>query len=273
MKKLSIYFIIILILFILIIIYAFIEPYWIEIKETEIIDIDISPEFNNFKIVFIADIHFGDDFSSDRLEEIVNTINSLNPDLILLGGDYADSSREYISLCFDILSNLNASFGVYGVLGNHDNIKYIKDEMRYSGINILENKAYWINIGKETIKVGGISDLWGNESDISPTIYNVNKNDFVILVSHNPDFAEEINSTDVNLIDIMFSGHTHGGQVTFFGLFAPINPSKYGEKYRTGLIKKDNMNMIVTNGIGTFVLPVRFFARPQINVIYLKTSD
>jgi hypothetical protein len=92
-------------------------------------------------------------------------------------------------------------------------------------------------------------------------------NDFVILVSHTPDFAENLKT---DKIDLMLSGHTHGGEVTFFGLWAPYIPSDYGQKYRTGIIKTDKTTVLVSNGIGNTFLPIRFFARPQINIIDLE---
>ncbi len=253
--------------------YAFIEPHWIEIKEMEISDNDVPLEFNNFKIAFISDIHFGRFFSEERLKELVITINSLEPDLILLGGDYISASKEYIAPCFEVLSNLYAKYGTYGVLGNHDHwesAELTRLEMTRAGIVCIDNYSEWINLGSSRIKLGGVGDLWEGKTDINPTVQDVLEDDFVILVSHNPDFAENINSSN---IDIMLSGHAHGGQVTLFGLFAPFLPSKYGQKYRTGIININNMKVIISNGIGTIVLPVRFFARPQVNVIYLKNTD
>ena len=105
--------------------------------------------------------------------------------------------------------------------------------------------------------------------DINPTIKDTEKNDFVILLSHNPDYIEKLQS---DKIDLMLSGHTHGGQITFFGLFAPLIPSAYGQKYRTGLVETVQTKLLVSNGIRKVTPPVRFFARPQINIVYLQTS-
>ena len=88
-----------------------------------------------------------------------------------------------------------------------------------------------------------------------------------ILLSHNPDYVEKLNNYK---IDLMLSGHTHGGQVTFFGLWTPFIPSAYGDKYRTGIINTKYTELIVSNGTGTVIKPLRFCARPQILVIYLK---
>ncbi len=90
-----------------------------------------------------------------------------------------------------------------------------------------------------------------------------------MLVSHEPDFAEELQP---GAADLMLSGHTHGGQLTFFGLWAPVVGSEYGQKYRTGTVTNGSTTVIVSNGIGTILPPLRFFARPQIVVITLKKA-
>lgn len=267
-KKLSIVSIIFLIFIIFFIIYIFIEPYLIQICEDEIFDTDIPEEFNGFKIIFIADIHHGPYFSTERVRNVVSTINNIKPDIILLGGDYVHRDKKYINPCFEELSLLKAKYGVFGVLGNHDHwesAELTRFNMKQSGINILDNTGYWIRINTDSIKICGVGDLWEDQQEIEQITENVLIEDFVILVSHNPDFAEELKT---NKIDLMLSGHTHGGQVTFFGLWAPFLPSN--QKYRTGLVKNDNVTVLITNGIGTITPPVRFFARPQINIIILK---
>ncbi|KPL21356.1 MAG: metallophosphoesterase, partial [Anaerolineae bacterium SM23_84] len=83
------------------------------------------------------------------------------------------------------------------------------------------------------------------------------------------DYVDTLTTTAV---DLVFSGHTHGGQVTFFGLWAPFVPSQYGQKYRTGVVSTARTTAIVSNGIGTIPPPVRFFARPEIVLVYLHRS-
>jgi hypothetical protein len=137
-------------------------------------------------------------------------------------------------------------------------------------INLLDNNAKWIDVRNSRLKIGGVGDYLEDTQDITPTLTGIKKEDFVILITHNPDYIEEIK--DNTQIDLVFSGHTHGGQVTFFGLYAPILPTKTGQKYRTGKIRVGNMTLIVSNGIGTITPPVRFFARPQINVVTLRSE-
>jgi len=249
---------------------AFIEPYLLEEKVDVIQDSDVPANFVGKKIVFASDFHLDEYSTQEKIAGIVSRINAVKPDLIIVGGDYVTDDEKYLAPCFEELAKLKAPLGIYGVTGNHDSVasyrltvKYMKD----AGITPLENDAEWIEIGGQKIKLGGVKTSYGAISDAEPTTDNTEVGDFVILVSHNPDFAEDLHT---DRIDLMLSGHTHGGQVTFFGLWAPYVPSVYGQKYLTGIVETKGIKVLVSNGVGTSALPVRFFARPQFNVIVLE---
>jgi predicted MPP superfamily phosphohydrolase len=249
---------------------AVLEPYTIEVKQIEISDPDVPASFRGFRIAFLTDIHLGPYFSLSRLNEVVAQVNGLIPDLVLLGGDYVRLGSQYIAPCFAALGKLKAPCGVYGVLGNHDHWEDADlswKEMKRNGIVPLDNAGFWIQRGEKKIKIGGVGDLWTDRQDLSPTIGDARVDDFVILVSHNPDFMERL-TTDK--IDLVLCGHTHGGQVTFFGLYAPFLPVTTGQKYRTGVVDTPSAKVVISNGIGTVTPPVRFFAPPQIVVITLN---
>lgn len=252
--------------------YCYFESFWVEDKTIIITHKDIPEDISNTKIVFISDIHHGPFLKRTRVKNLVQRINRLHPDIILLGGDYIHRSPDYIIPCFEELKHLKAPLGVFGVLGNHDhseNADLTRESMKNAGIKLLDNHAVWIKNNDARIKIGGVGDYLQDRQDINPTIHDVRDKDFVILVSHNPDYTAEIKTTK---IDWVFSGHTHGGQVTLFGLWAPLVPSRYNQKYRTGIITVENMKVIVSNGIGTITPPVRFFARPQIIRVIMKSS-
>ncbi|MBA1336304.1 MAG: hypothetical protein HPY66_2739 [Firmicutes bacterium] len=254
----------------LVLAYTFIEPYRLEMNSIDIISRDIPVAFNGTRIVFISDIHHGPFFSRERLRGLVTTINSINPDIVLLGGDYVHRDAKYIEPCFQELSSLKAGLGKFGVLGNHDHWEgkdLTLQSMRKAGITAIDNKAQWLYKDGARIRIGGVGDLWGDVQDILPTVEGAEESDFIILVSHSPDYVERITTRK---IDLVLSGHTHGGQVTLFGLWAPLIPSQYGQKYRSGMIETDYTRVIVSNGVGTITPPVRFFARPQVNIINLK---
>jgi uncharacterized protein len=250
--------------------YTIIEPYWLMDKTYVIVNPDIPEKFHNTKIIFLSDIHHGPYFSISRVRNLVNKVNLENPDIILLDGDYVHRDAKFITPCFNELRNLKAPLGVYGVLGNHDhwtNPDLTRKRMAEAAITLADNRAFWVLKEGQKIKIGGVGDFYTDFQDLNPTISDVQKSDFVILLSHNPDYAELLKTDKV---DLMLSGHTHGGQATLFGLWAPLVPSNYGQKYRTGLIDLERFKIIVSNGIGVITPPVRFFARPQIVTVILK---
>ena len=114
-----------------------------------------------------------------------------------------------------------------------------------------------------------MDDLWEGTQDLEATTQDALADDFVILVSHNPDYAEHM---DTDRVDLVLNGHTHGGQVTFFGLWAPFVPSEFGQKYRSGVVQTGSTIVVISNGIGTITPPVRFFARPEIVLVVLERS-
>jgi predicted MPP superfamily phosphohydrolase len=252
-------------------VYTLLEPFWVQLVQLEISHPDIPEAFHDFTIVFLSDIHCGPYFSQKRVAGIVDKTNKLKPNIVLLGGDYVHrDDPRYLFEFFSEMSRLDAEYGVYGVMGNHDywmSETLTIQEMKKSNIRLLRNEGLWIEKDHERFFLGGVDDLMAGHPDIRTTVAETLDDDFTLLISHHPDVAEQ-QSTDG--VDWMLSGHTHGGQVTLFGLWAPIIPSSYGQKYRTGLVQNGDTWVFVSNGVGTITPPVRFFARPQIIHITLR---
>jgi len=271
-KKLIKIFLLLSIFAVIILFYSHLETRWIKLKKIELVANDIPNVFVEKKIVFITDIHHGPFLSIERVRKLVNRINKLQPDFILMGGDYVQREDKYIKPVFDEFLKLKSKYGVYAVLGNHDHwedAELTRQMMIRNGIKICDNKSYWIKIDTDSIKIGGVGDLWQDSQELDSTTHDLEKSDFSILILHNPDYLENIKT---DLIDFTLSGHTHGGQITLFGLWAPILPSKYGQKYRYGLKKIGNMQSYISSGIGTITPPLRFFCRPEIVIIELQNN-
>lgn len=249
---------------------ALIEPRWLMVREVEVLDPDIPASFEGKTIAFLTDIHHGIYFSLDRVRSLVARTNALQPDLILLGGDYAHLRARYIAPCLAELAGLDAPLGKLGVLGNHDHLygaELTRRSMQAAGIEVLDNHAQWIALGEGRIRIGGVGDLTESTQDLSATTAGVRDEDFVILLSHNPDYVESMHTTAV---DLVLSGHTHGGQVTLFGLWAPFTNSDFGQKYRSGVVHTPLTTVVISNGIGVITPPLRLFARPEIVLIHLR---
>ena len=262
--------------------YASLETRWVKTTRITIESHDIPASFDGKRIVFVSDIHYGSYMSRDRAIKLVQRINDLQPDIIILGGDYSSRDDKYIIPIFDELINLRSKYGVFGVMGNHDyfvNGDLTLKMMTRNGIRICDNKSYWVKIQKDSIKIGGVDDPEGGIQVLDSTIHDVHRKDFCILISHRPDYVKQMNT---DLVDLTLSGHTHGGQVTFFGLWAPILPSDNGlwasltfsrenQKYCYGLFQRNAiLQSYITSGFGTRSPHLRFFRRPEIAVIELK---
>lgn len=273
---------IILLTGIVILIYSSLETRWIKTTHVTIESKDIPTAFDGKRIVFISDIHYGASFSIERVRKLVQRINDLHPDIIILGGDYTSQKDKYIKPLFDELRNLKSIYGIYGVAGNHDyfvNGDLTKKMIKRNGIKDCDNKSYWLKINRDSIKIGGVDDPDGHKQVPDSTVYDVHKKDFCILITHRPEYIDQLNA---DLVDLTLSGHTHGGQVTFFGLWAPILPTENSiwagfsltsktQMYRYGLIHpKSTMQSYITSGIGTRFPNIRFFCRPEIAVLELK---
>lgn len=249
-------------------VYIFIEPYLLKVHTIVFTNKDVPDSFVGKKIIFVSDIHHGPGSLLLRVKMMVAKINKLNPDIVILGGDYVHTSPKYIEPCFNELKNIRAHYGKYGILGNHDywaDAQLTRQNMQRAGIVMLDNKMVPVKIDSGTIKLAGVAGLF--EHNFNSTTNGIKKDDFVILVAHTPDYAEKITTDN---IDLVLSGHTHGGQFTFFGLWAPFVPSPFGQKYRQGFVYTKHTTAYVTTGIGTIGPPIRFFARPEIVVIILK---
>jgi predicted MPP superfamily phosphohydrolase len=260
------------ILGVLFISYCHLESRWIKTKKIVIKSVEIPKSFVGKRLVFISDIHHGPFLSIERVKRMVRRINKLKPDIILMGGDYVHREPDFIPPVFNELSELTPTYGIYAVLGNHDhweNPDLTRSMMIRNGIRICDNKSYWQRIENDSIKIGGVGDLWEDSQILDSTVNDLKTTDFCILISHNPDFIESIES---DLIDIVLAGHTHGGQMTFFGSWAPMLPSKYGQKYRYGFKQYKNMQTYITSGIGTITPPLRFFCRPEIVQMELRNE-
>ena len=159
--------------------------------------------------------------------------------------------------------------GRFSVLGNHDHWESApasRHALDAAGIARVDNAGTWLERGGARLRVCGVGDLWTDHQDLPAALGDATDRDAVILLSHNPDFAEEVRDRRVGLI---VSGHTHGGQVVVPGYGAPIVPSRYGQKYLHGLVRGLSCQVFITRGVGTVTPPVRFLCRPEIVLITL----
>jgi len=225
---------------------------------------ELPEHLEGYTIIFIADIH---DYSLEQLEKNIDYLNQLDADLLLLGGDFP--SGERLEKVMSLLSKIRVKDGIYGVDGNHDKANELFACMKRHGIIPLDNSGVHV---QDRLYIAGVRDLWERDPNVKEALADREDGDFTILLNHNPDLVMKQDTSKVNLT---LSGHTHGGEITFFGVWKPIfltpKISRYGHRFSGGWAKtKDHTDIYVTIGLGKQFL--RVFAQPEIVIITLKVE-
>ena len=268
--------IVIVSLFILTILYArFISTKGLNINEFKVVNNKIINEYHGLKIVHITDLHYGTTIFEKELDNLVNEVNDINPDVVVFTGDLFDSEETYDKdILINYLSKIKSKIGKYAVSGNHDiKLEDYYEVITNSGfINLDDTYELIYNNSNEPIIISGISTNYEDSSNIGIKtekfdnyISNLTEDDskpiYSILLMHEPDFVDNIK---LDNYDLVLAGHSHYGQVRLplIGkLHTPHGSKKYYEKH----YKINNTDLYISGGLGTSWLKLRFFNRPSIN--------
>ncbi len=249
---------------------VFIERYLVLTNRYRITVPNLPRNFSGFRIVHLSDLHYGPLVPLELVRHVIDRANRLKPDLIVCTGDYVHekNATNQIDKVWPVLSRLSAPLGVYSVLGNHDHwadtvrsdywLKRTGQDLRHKLVRIeREGKHFWL---------AGAGDLWEDHRNLDGLLTKVPDKDCRIALAHNPDTADTGYSSRV---DLMLSGHTHGGQVDipFFG--TPVLPVR-NKNYSSGVkYSPRGCKLFISKGIGWGIYPVRFNCFPEIAVLEL----
>lgn len=249
-------------------------------KKIDLVEIDIELDnlgwnFHNFRILNITDIHLGQWINPEYLDELVEYVNTLNIDLITLTGDYFSYNlKEYEDALEDSFKKLNAKYGKFGVLGNHDHwmdATKIREIFKNSDIVDLSNDVYVLKNGEECINLAGVDSCTVCADNLDKVLEKLQDNIPTILLAHEPDFAKESSKTDK--IDFQISGHSHGGQFIIPKFETTPFRGPNSTKYPVGLYKVGNMIQYTSKGLGTNSFRIRINCKPEITIITLKSKN
>ena len=234
---------------------------------------------NGFTIALLSDFHYDPYFSIHPIRSAIEIVNGLHPDLIALTGDFvsvpwfgdATKGGAAAEPCAQLLRKLQAPHGLWSVLGNHDVFSdpdRVTSALHAVGIPVLSNQSVPIEKDGARFWLSGVDDVLGGSADLPASIKRVPGDEAVVLMAHEPDYADHVAKYPV---DLQLSGHTHGGQVRI-PFMRPLYLPELAKNYVWGLFKIRELTLYTNAGIGTVELPVRWNCPPEITLITLRRS-
>lgn len=264
-----------------------VEPRRFEVSRWRIPIRGLDPALEGLRIVQLTDLHHSAWIPLTYLRSALQAANDAKPDLIVLTGDYVRQSIAYIKPMVEAFDMLRANIGIVATLGNHDwweDGKITQREFARVGIPLIDNARRFITPDRALVErsdrglcVAGVGDYWEDTQNYAAALGDVREEMPRLLLSHNPDVAEDATflayCAGGMRVDLMLSGHTHGGQISFPRIGAPLVPSRYGNKYLGGIVQGPACRVFVCRGVGLAGVPFRFRVRPEIAVIELTRAE
>jgi hypothetical protein len=254
-----------------------VEKSSVEVNEAEFSIANLPPELSGFSIALLSDIHSSLYMTRRNMQDVVARVNALKADMIAVPGDFVNNQVQEVYPFAEAFSELVAPYGVFGVMGNHDfyteNPEQVARVVDECGVKLLRNDRITIRKGSSEFLLVGVDDVGRDERQLikldtalgeaPPQIPRV-------LLCHRPYYLPMASGKK---IDLVLSGHTHGGQVVF-GKFGGITfaPAAIASPYIWGKYRHGFAQMYVSRGIGTVGLPVRFNCPPEITRIVLRPA-
>ncbi|MDH4615900.1 metallophosphoesterase [Brevibacillus sp. AY1] len=249
------------------------ERTWLDVVRIPLAIPGLSESFRGTKVVHFSDVHLGHHMEANDLKRIVSVIQNEQPDLICFTGDMVDESIAPLVDAVPILSQLQAPLGKFAVLGNHDYAlgqqNAVTEALTASRFEVLDNRHISINKNDDSLYIAGVEDVLHGSPDLARATANIPEGQTVILLAHEPDYADRAAQYPIH---VQLSGHSHGGQVRLPWIGHILTPP-LARKYVQGLYRvgeNNHLQVYINRGLGTTILPVRFFCRPEITVFTLQ---
>ena len=254
----------------------FVEPTWLRVRQLTIRIKGLPLNLDGFRLVQLSDLHVGSAIPHWFLQKVINTTKALDPDLIVLTGDYVHTRPDEVADITTLLQQLRAPTGVFAVLGNHDyavnypgdaGIPGVEDivinALERAGVQVLRNEWLPIGGGKHPLALFGIDELLSGRAQVMP-LDAVPTSSPRLVLCHNPDIAPFLQERD---FDLVLCGHTHGGQIRV-PPFPPLVTATRNRRFWGGLFSLGQGQMFVSRGIG-YTWRVRLASRPECVLITL----
>ena len=252
----------------------------LEINEYEIMSDKIPEAFTGFRIAQVSDLHNAE--FGEGNEKLIELLSQTDPDIIVITGDLIDSRHTDLDIALEFARQAIKLAPVYYVSGNHEarvrEYEDLKMGLVEAGVIVLEDQKVQIMREGKSISILGIDDpsfqenyLFGDAASVTSSALTELQNEsdgYTVLLAHRPELFETYVDAGV---DLVFSGHAHGGQFRLPFIGGLVAPNQgFLPKYDAGLFSEGSTNMIVSRGVGNSIIPIRFNNRPEIVVAELK---
>lgn len=238
--------------------------------------------FDGLRIVQLSDFHYDRYVDVRIITSAVQAANQLQPDLVVLTGDfvtqgpftgqYDPPSARDAEPCSQILSRLRSRLGIFAVLGNHDyytDPNVVAEILRSRGFHVLRNHSFAVEQEGSRLWIAGVNDVVAGADDLELALQKIPASETVVLLAHEPDFADWV---PPGRVDLQLSGHSHGGQIVLPVIGPPYLPP-LARKYPWGLRHLGPLTLYTNRGVGTITLPLRFNCPPEITLFTLRSSS
>jgi hypothetical protein len=243
-----------------------------EVTKTDVWLSRLSAAHDGLKIVQLTDLHHSLFTPLEEIQRAVHMANHLRPDVVALTGDYVTLSPVFIWPVARALGKLRARLGVFAILGNHDfrvDPEEITRALRAQRIRVLRNSHHALRSRGGNLWMVGVDDLWWEAADLRAAMRAIPARDPTVLLCHNP---LGIHMASEHGVDLVLSGHTHGGQVRLPVVGSVYGRSKLGERFVEGWNRLNGTQIYVSRGIGKVLVPIRFGCPPEITCLRLRRS-
>jgi uncharacterized protein len=232
---------------------------------------------NGFTVALLSDFHYDSHFSIHPLRAAIAMVSRLHPDLIALTGDFVsvplvgDDQKAAFAAepCARLLRQMTAPHGLWAVMGNHDDgtdPEHVTRALQAENIRVLANHSEPIEQDGARFWLAGVNDVMSGTADLSKTIRVVPAGEAVVLLAHEPDFADEAAQYP---IDLQLSGHSHGGQIRI-PFLPPLYLPELAKKYVWGTYHVGPLMLHTSAGLGTVGVPMRLNCPPEITLLTLR---
>lgn len=249
------------------------ELRWLQVERLRLSLPGLPRAFHGLTIAQISDLHVGPYIGAQEVRAAVEAVMALQADVIVITGDFVSSlAHAEAKIIETALAPLSAPLGGYGIMGNHDwwnDRKVVRRAVEGAGLTMLQNERVAFTRAGESLYLAGLDDYWQGKADLAKTLSGLTADAPVILLVHEPDYAD-LAARDPRVL-LQLSGHSHGGQVRL-PFIGPLELPRYAHRYPLGLQKAGDLWVYTNRGIGVTGLPVRFNCRPEVTLLTLNAG-